>query len=185
MLQSDKALGNDCGPVIQKMVEEKLQLLQHLVIKSVPRDFTSRLRWIDGQQVLEGSEKKTYAVLQSDQLLISDDAFNFPEQAVSDLFAAFCQMPGFVCCLKPVEGPFKEVLKLAFNKGPTGIADVLRRFHIENELDTDMCLGLGDRLPEELHENLNYAMNVAFEARHHAGNPHRFDQQLQVAPQAK
>lgn len=168
MLQSDDKYGNDSGPVSQKMVEEKLQ---HLVIKSVPRDFTSLLRWIDGQQVLEGSEKNTCAVLQSDQLLISDDAFNFPDRAVSDMFAAFCQMPGLVCCLKLVERPFKEVLKLAFNKGPTGIADVLRSFQIDNELDTDMCLGIGDRLPKELHKNLNYAMNVAFEARHHAGTP--------------
>ena len=172
ILQSSSC-GKDCGPAIEQIIKEHFRFN----IKSVQGKLETHLRWRDGQELLEGSQRMTCAALRCDELLISDDAFHAPDQAVSDLFAVFCQLPGLVCYLKLVEMPFKDVLKLAFTNGPAGIAEVLKKSKIKSELETNnFCLSIGDKLPEELHGNLNHAMDVNYEARAPPVGADRFPQ---------
>lgn len=160
ILQS--ACGNECDPNVQELLAEHLSL----DVKSMPCKVETSLCWKDGRGKLAGSERTTFAILQSDSLMISKDAFHCPDQLVSDLLIAFRQIPPLLRYLKPreVEVPLKQVLKLAFSEGPAGIPEVLRTNKIESELEKRICLGIGDRLPDELRANLNYSMNVVFEA---------------------
>eukprot|EP00438_Fugacium_kawagutii_P004391 Skav206465 [mRNA] locus=scaffold2787:16559:20681:- [translate_table: standard] len=97
--------------------------------------------------------------------MISEDAFDCPDQLVNDLLIALRQIPQLLRYLthREVEEPMKQVLKLAFSEGPAGIQEVLRTNKIDSELEAKICLGIGDRLPDELRANLNYSMNVVFE----------------------
>ncbi|CAE7666240.1 SACS [Symbiodinium sp. CCMP2592] len=136
-------------------------------VRSVSSQIETLLRWKDGQRKIEGSEQKKTAVHWSGQLLISEDALHHPDQLASDLFAGLCQIPGLLPCLSlpEVERPVQGLLKLVSSEGPEGIPGILKANGIKHELDVQVYLGIGDRLPDCLCEKLMYAMNVAFEDR--------------------
>ena len=151
-----------------RLEDEALKLIDSIPerIKAMCRGAETALYWKETGEVVQGSiSGQRMCVLDMDSLLISDSAFDFPEQAAAELFAAFHRLPGSKA-LQEVESAMKALLKLAFGpEGPEGIPALLQKLKIKTRLEIRDSLHPGDTFPEEMLHKLVDSVNMVFEAR--------------------
>ena len=153
----------DRHETIKKVLQENLC---NLNFKAVAHPFETGLFLKESGNLVDGSGKKRWALLQDGDFLVSDEALDCPDQAVSDILSSLQQMPQMTKYVREtMDPPLKGLMKLAWSAdGPDGFAKVLADFGIHDVVGTQTCIGIGDSWPGELREILNQSMMVTFEA---------------------